>query len=67
METDKRTSPIAVVAKDFLIDIIKQEQILHNKNTNGRIVLLKKQAWARVAEKFNAKITMVSNLGTDLE
>ena len=67
METYKRTSPIGVVAKDFLIDIIKQEQILHNKNTNGRIVLLKKQAWARVAEKFNAKITMVSNLGTDLE
>lgn len=50
----KRSSPIGVLARDYLVSLIKQEDILHNKLTDGRTVLLKKQAWARITSKFNA-------------
>ena len=50
----KRTSPIGVVEKDYLLELIRNETILHNKTTDGRVVLMKRAAWTRVASKYNA-------------
>ena len=61
----KRPSPIGEQAKAYLLELIKQEPVIQNKSTDGKIVLLKKQAWARIAEKFNA--SGVSQKKTDYQ
>ena len=50
----KRSNPIGEIARNFLIDLVQQEEILHSRKTDGRVCVLKKRAWQRVADKFNA-------------
>lgn len=49
-----RTSPISPPERDLLLYLIKEAKVLHNKKTDGRASLLKREAWARITRNFNA-------------
>ncbi|KAG7177825.1 uncharacterized protein LOC121859868 isoform X1 [Homarus americanus] len=50
-----RTSPITPREREYLVQLIGEEKILKNKDTNGKASSLKREAWIRITSKFNAE------------
>ena len=50
----RRASPIDEVERDLLIELVGAQPILSNRDTDGRIVALKNQAWEKIALHMNA-------------
>lgn len=51
---DKRSSPISLPARNYLLKLIMREDILLSKATDMRTAQLKRDAWTRVGLRFNA-------------
>ncbi|XP_050704966.1 uncharacterized protein LOC126990388 isoform X2 [Eriocheir sinensis] len=54
LEQCLRTGPISPPARELLLGLIAEEPILLSLKTDGRILLQKREAWAKITEKFNA-------------
>ena len=53
-----RASPISPHEKEILLGLIMEEEVLQDNKTDGKSVFLKRKAWAKVTQAFNA-----NNLG----
>ncbi|XP_050724432.1 uncharacterized protein LOC127002480 isoform X2 [Eriocheir sinensis] len=54
LEQCLRTGPISPPARELLLGLIAEEPILLSLKTDGRILLQKREAWAKITEKFYA-------------
>ncbi|XP_045101889.1 uncharacterized protein LOC123498640 [Portunus trituberculatus] len=49
-----RANPISIPERDLLIQLIRDEKTLENKKTDGKTILQKREAWARITRTFNS-------------
>ncbi|XP_063846494.1 uncharacterized protein LOC135102199 isoform X3 [Scylla paramamosain] len=50
----RRASPINSLEREHLTKLVRNEIILANESTDGKVMAMKKLAWERVALHFNA-------------
>ncbi|XP_050698788.1 myb/SANT-like DNA-binding domain-containing protein 3 [Eriocheir sinensis] len=49
-----RSSPMSPPERDLLMGLICEEKILQDRRTDGKVVLQKRAAWARITRLFNS-------------
>ena len=49
-----RTSPISPAERDLLMGLIREEKILQDRRTDGKVIIQKRAAWVRITRLFNS-------------